>query len=546
MKFIWDNSNIVESYPSICSPLTFSFARYVYREVYMQASLLFGAKREFTDKMSRHFETMLGYFDGRFYYNLDTWCFLISHLPGFGNNPKLLQEMMGVRPEDRVEIPPVKISLMTKINVIGRFLYRHFFLPRATAQWIKSFELNLKITLEKLENCSDAYSAMNVFFEMENIFLKKWRIPIMNDFAVMIYSGALKHLYKRLYKKELNPELLSVGLFGNVRMVQKIREIAEKITENPRCALALENGGLNPKKHQEIWSLITSDQNLKKIIEAFISEFGLRNGHNLKLETKNFREDPYSLVNLFAQYARADKQISPVQEIQKVRIRNPLINYLAKHARVSIKNREEMRVKRSQVFGVIREIFVKIGIDFKQKELIGETEDIFFLEMDEVFNIIRGTSTLKNISVLIDQRKRELNDAKEVIVKSHFQTKDYPQFDGNRIEVASKNVSSIVLKGTPNYPAIIKGEVLVMEVPDFSLSISKKILVCRQTDPNWVPLLGLAGGIIVERGGILSHAAIVSRELKLPSIVGVENATSVLKTGQYIEMDSKAGTIKIL
>src|SRR5438874_5929692 len=126
MKYVWDNSNIVESYPGVCLPLTFSFARYVYREVYRQSAELFGVDRRLIDRMYRKLETFLGYFDGHFYYNLETWCTLISNLPGFSENPKLLQEMMGVRPEDRINVRRVKTSPLVKARLAVVFVYYHF------------------------------------------------------------------------------------------------------------------------------------------------------------------------------------------------------------------------------------------------------------------------------------------------------------------------------------------------------------------------------------------------------------------------------------
>src|SRR6476620_8712336 len=134
MRYAWDNSNIVESYPGICSPLTFSFARYVYREVYRQTASLFGVDPRLVAKMYRKLETFLGYFDGRFYYNLETWCTLIGNLPGFSANAALLQEMMGVRPEDRVNVVPARTSRLTATRLAIISLYHHFTLPGMTAR----------------------------------------------------------------------------------------------------------------------------------------------------------------------------------------------------------------------------------------------------------------------------------------------------------------------------------------------------------------------------------------------------------------------------
>ena len=66
------------------------------------------------------------------------------------------------------------------------------------------------------------------------------------------------------------------------------------------------------------------------------------------------------------------------------------------------------------------------------------------------------------------------------------------------------------------------------------------------TDPGWVFLLAIAKGVISEKGSILSHTAIISREIKIPSIVGVEDATTIIKTGDYIKMDANTGKIEIL
>ena len=66
------------------------------------------------------------------------------------------------------------------------------------------------------------------------------------------------------------------------------------------------------------------------------------------------------------------------------------------------------------------------------------------------------------------------------------------------------------------------------------------------TDPGWVFLLASAKGIITEKGSLLSHTAIIARELRIPSIVAVENATELLKNGDIIEMDGSTGDIHIL
>ena len=73
-----------------------------------------------------------------------------------------------------------------------------------------------------------------------------------------------------------------------------------------------------------------------------------------------------------------------------------------------------------------------------------------------------------------------------------------------------------------------------------------KILVTRMTDPGWVFLLASAKGVISEKGSLLSHTAIISRELKIPSIVGVEGLLDTVRDGDRIRMDGRSGEIEII
>jgi pyruvate,water dikinase len=166
--------------------------------------------------------------------------------------------------------------------------------------------------------------------------------------------------------------------------------------------------------------------------------------------------------------------------------------------------------------------------------------------MDEIMQLLQGTSTLQDVSELASRRKEELEKAATYTVRPHFTTCGIPGQDKSwRVQVDSQVIHG-ELSGTPNYPGLVTGEVVIMERPDFSCDVKNKILVCQQTDPSWVPFLGLIKGLVVERGGILSHAAIVSRELKVPSVIGVANATRVLRSGQLVSLDSKLGKVVAL
>ena len=102
------------------------------------------------------------------------------------------------------------------------------------------------------------------------------------------------------------------------------------------------------------------------------------------------------------------------------------------------------------------------------------------------------------------------------------------------------------LQGIPCAPGIVEAEALVVDSPDISLPVKGKILVARMTDPGWVFLMVSAAGLIVERGSLLSHTAIIGRELGIPTIVGVAGACRLISTGSRIRMDGATGHISIV
>jgi pyruvate,water dikinase len=73
-----------------------------------------------------------------------------------------------------------------------------------------------------------------------------------------------------------------------------------------------------------------------------------------------------------------------------------------------------------------------------------------------------------------------------------------------------------------------------------------EILVCAATDPNWTPLFAIAGALVTDAGGSLSHAAVIAREYRLPAVVGTHTATRMIRTGQIVEVDGLNGVIRLL
>jgi len=115
------------------------------------------------------------------------------------------------------------------------------------------------------------------------------------------------------------------------------------------------------------------------------------------------------------------------------------------------------------------------------------------------------------------------------------------------IEEKTVQESEVEIKGTVANKGMARGKArIVLNKKDYSKVNEGDILVTFMTHPDMGPMLSKISGIITDEGGVLCHAAIISRELKIPCIIGTKNATRVLKDGDLVEVDADRGTVKIL
>jgi pyruvate,water dikinase len=113
------------------------------------------------------------------------------------------------------------------------------------------------------------------------------------------------------------------------------------------------------------------------------------------------------------------------------------------------------------------------------------------------------------------------------------------------IKAARLAEAKAVVKGLPASPGVAYGKAKVCLTLEDAKRLMQKgdILVTKMTDPDWVPYMRLASAIVTDEGGMTAHAAIVSRELGIPCIVGTREATKVMKTGEYYTVDARAGVV---
>lgn len=100
------------------------------------------------------------------------------------------------------------------------------------------------------------------------------------------------------------------------------------------------------------------------------------------------------------------------------------------------------------------------------------------------------------------------------------------------------------LKGIGCCPGLVHGRVRVISDPRNAVILQGEILVAERTDPGWIMLFPACSGLLVERGSLLSHSAIVAREMGIPAVVSIPGITTWLKTGDLVEMDGRSGMVR--
>ena len=188
---------------------------------------------------------------------------------------------------------------------------------------------------------------------------------------------------------------------------------------------------------------------------------------------------------------------------------------------------------------VYKQALLKEAEQLIQKGVIHEKEDIYYLTFEELSEVVRSNKLDYEI---INQRKDEYK-LYEKLTPPRVITSDGEIITG---EYKRENIPAGAIAGLPVSSGVIEGRariILNMEEADLE---DGDILVTSFTDPSWTSLFVSIKGLVTEVGGLMTHGAVIAREYGLPAVVGVENATELIKDGQRIRVHGTEGYVEIL
>ena len=517
---VYDNSNIVESYPGITLPLSESFARAAYTGVFSGLARRIWKKEELIEQFSSLFENMVGSVNGAMYYKINNWYTLLQCVPFGKKIIPIWQEMLGVK--DRKELPEkMKLSHLIRIKTYFNFVYEFFGVQKSMKKLNEHYEEVNRYFKKTFREDLTNEQLKELYRNVEEELLGVWDITLINDLYAFVFTAMAKKMDKsgRVYER-----ISGIKDIESMKPVKELIQLAEFRLQN------------------------ASEEEYIVRKNAYIDHYGDRTVEELKMESRTFRTNPELLDQKIEEYASDSLKLQEMK--QKMMHKENELNgnmkegFFERRAVAGIRNREISRLNRTRIYGMVRSIFQAVGKNFVLQNRLESAEDIYYLKIEEIFDEMNTHRDLRKIT---KERKKEYENFKSMPIYNRIVATKTGLQKLNHFEQKQKQIfQTEFLSGVPCSFGKVTGSVLVIESAKEIKNTKNKILVARMTDPGWVFLLASAKGIITEKGSLLSHTAIIARELRIPSIVAVENATELLKNGDIIEMDGSTGDIHIL
>lgn len=524
-----DNANIIESYYGQTSYLTYTFAKDVYRDVYTCTLEAGKVRKKIMNSLKESLSEMLYYHNGRVYYNMKSW-YHVTSIFSFKSSTSYMENMMGVKSSSN-DFKRVKMNLFDKIKLMILFLSKVIKIEKLSDKFIDKFE-NVVMPYYGKQINLDNKSLKQLFNKIENEITKDFAVPIINDCAVMIFYGILRGKVLKMKNVTNKDDLLSKCISNNGKVEScgsstYLEEIASKINNNETMLsdfINLDIENLYNKYHHK-------NSNIYKDINEYILRFGSRVTDELKLETITMIEDNKMIYSYLKNIVSSKKDENFNQEGNDIIPRK--LRLISKLTKKYIKNRERLRLKRTYIYSVVRNIFLCFGRNYVNEGKIDSVSDIFYLTKEEVF------SDNCNFKKIINERKKE---EKENGKKPYYDR--YVFYKNGKVLEIRQNDNINGLSGIPSGAGVVQARATIMNSNKDYLK-KGNIIVTKRTDPGWISLFPLTSGIIVEHGSMLSHSFVVAREMGIPAIVGVSNATKVIKNNDLITLDGIKGVVKI-
>lgn len=533
---IWDNAAAEANYSGLTLPLTQSFVRRSFEKAYGSLANRLGIDTD--GFLEEQLQRMCDAHQGVLYYNITAWQQLIAQLPFGIKAAGQLPHLWGMEP---VPLHPMRTTtLAQRIRIVFHlmgFLFRNKNLKKKYRQELNQALYQQPGETDTIEDLKEHY------LSIEKTLGNNWIAPSVNGLFALIFLNALKKAIRNskiatAYPNFTNDILQQQTEVITVKMVRDFQHLIRSIQAD-KALLQL----FREQHPAEILPEIAKKYpELHQLMMDYLDTFGVKAAAaELKLETVTFADNPESFIAYLAQ----NLQFMPPRPVEKLDYRSILSRYypvyhpkrywlllLIKQSIARVSDRENYRFDRTQVFAHIRRIMQHIEMELIKNQGLHQG-DIYYLQLDEILNV-KPT----DFHQLVAKRKKDYEDYAQMVLANRYRE------TASGWKSVAETITNGNLKGIGCCSGSVKGYAVVLdEHPDANADYTCKIVIAAYFEPGQIGLFSQAAGLISARGNLLSHTAILCREMGVPSIVGVKGLLSQVKTGDWIEMNGATGII---
>ncbi|MCU0490328.1 MAG: PEP-utilizing enzyme [Chloroflexaceae bacterium] len=297
-------------------------------------------------------------------------------------------------------------------------------------------------------------------------------------------------------------------------------------------------------------------------IGLFMERYGMRGLGEIDVGQPRWREEPTAVMHTLQSYLHIAPEFAPDVQFAQGRkaayaaieqlarlvrqqrggwFKEQLVRAAAWRVRTLLGARESPKFFIIRLMGLARAALLEAGTAFVEAGTLQRPDDLAFLDFAELQALSRNEP--RDWQALIAERRAAYaREGRRGQVPRVLASDGRAFYEG----LSAQATSGEQISGSPVSPGVAEGVVHVVFDPASTRLAPGEILVCRGTDPAWTPLFLVAGGLVTEVGGMMTHGSVVAREYGIPAVVGVHQATERLKTGQRIRLDGRTGTIEVV
>jgi rifampicin phosphotransferase len=479
-----------------------------------------------------------------------------------------LQEVVQ-RPEFRNVPPPkgLKMTLLRNFFPVARQVFLGLFItdPKEAIYHANSMMEDAVASFEKrLNEVSGAERIHLLQTSLHNIFPS-----ILGRLAPQIIPGILSmKLVERFSEKWLGDinevAIMHRSLPGNVttEMGLRVGDLGDCVREHPAVMQYLASAS-NKETFYDGLQDVKGGIEFQKELDSFLSHYGMRCPGEIDLTNERWAEQPSSLIPSILSVARNEqssgdhrrKHVQANVEAEEAalriveRVRNTpwgffkaiIMKRMVEVFRYRAGMREHPKYTLVRVLWIAKKVLLQEANHLVESGALDAKYDIFYLGLTEVASLLENTFE-GDVKDLISQRK-EQHVKDDTLHPVRLMTSDGEVVNGAR---KSSNAPEGAILGSGVSAGVVEGYARVVLSPDNAELKNGEIMIAPFTDPGWTPLFNSAKALVICVGGMLTHGAVVAREYGIPAVVGVDNATDLIQTGQYIRVDGNEGYILIL